>query len=423
MLDGSRHTSFVSDEPIVIPHYVEEEVHIVDPCASLSGLDDVFVIVRTGFNEVHKKLPSLLNTTFPCFKNYGIWSDMEEEFAGHHIGDALDEIDSGLVSEHADFEYYRRLQEQGRGAFSPEEIASWADAPNSKFGRDTPAWKLDKWKFLPIASKAYRQNPTSKWYMFLECDTYIFWNSLLAWLSHIDSSQPYYLGRQMWIAGDLFAYGGAGILISNPAMKRLVERYTDNLETYNDLTLHQWAGDFILARAMDDAGIQLSEVWPTLEGDMPSTLDLKEKSTKGVHLWCYYATTYHHMNPDDIYSYYDFDQTWSSDHHGLPRNGDIFRHLLFPQMTTHKPEWDNLSSDVQSENATFAECREICENKADCVQFSLATRTCKILSTVKLGRQQDPSSEPTDSGWIMERVEAFAKDMDASCAGQDWVMP
>ncbi|KAJ8111198.1 hypothetical protein ONZ43_g5679 [Nemania bipapillata] len=285
-------------------------------------------------------------------KHYGIWSDRDEEFGRQRIANALDEIDSRLLEQHPEFEYYRNLQKQGDGTISSEETASWADAPNTDLGRNTPAWKLDKWKFLPIATKAYRQHPTSKWYMFIECDTYVFWTSLLAYLSKIDASRPYYIGRQMNIAKDVFAYGGAGIIISNVAMEKLVERNAANLETYNKLTINQWAGDYVLSRVMLDAGIQLSEVWPTLEGETPSLLDMKSLSTKGRHIWCYYVATYHHMTPEDIYTYYDFDRSWDLVKYGFPRHGDVFRHVIYPQMKYMVPDWDNLSADLQSENST-----------------------------------------------------------------------
>jgi len=306
-----RHVPFITDRHLPLPHITTgSKPH--DPCSSLGGLEDVFVIVRTGSNEAHKKLPPLLNTTLPCYRHHGIWSDMEEEFAGQHIGNALDELDSGLIAQHPDFEYYRRLQEHGKEGFTSKEIEDWTDAPNTGLGRDVPGWKLDKWKFLPTASKAYRQSPTSKWYVFTECDTYIFWHSLLTWLSHIDASRPYYIGRQMNLGSDKFAYGGAGIIISNPAMKRLVERHENDTRAYNELTLSQWAGDYIISKVMNDAGVELSWAWPTLEGDMPSTLDFKVKPSAGYPLWCYYATTYHHMTPENIYSYYAFDQEWNS---------------------------------------------------------------------------------------------------------------
>ncbi|KAI1427913.1 hypothetical protein F5Y12DRAFT_711545 [Xylaria sp. FL1777] len=425
LLYESRRVSFSADYPVIAPSSVDENGHH-DPCASLGGLEDVFVIVRTGSNEVDEKLPPLINTTLPCFRHYGIWSDLEEDFAGLHIADALDEIDSGLLEHHPDFAYYRFLQEQGKGAVSSDEVVSWANAPNTGLGRDTPAWKLDKWKFLPVARKAYRQNPTRKWYIFIEGDTYIFWTSLLAWLSHIDASRPLYIGRQMNIGSAVFAYGGAGIIVSNPAMEKLIERHAEDRKAYNELTINEWAGDFILSKVMSDAGVKLSPVWPTLEGDMPALMDMKSVTLRGIHLWCYNAATYHHMSPDDIYSYYAFEQRWISTKTKFPRHGDIFRELVFPRMKDQISDWDNLSADVQSEDASFEQCREICENQADCLQFSLTSRTCKTSSSAKLGKEQpqtQDSSDRVDSGWILTRVESFMKKMEASCSGQGWVTP
>ncbi|KAI0533221.1 hypothetical protein GGR58DRAFT_521903 [Xylaria digitata] len=423
VLRASRRGSFITNNSVTIPHSVDDKGR-QDPCASLGGLEDVFVIVRTGSNEVYQKLPPLINTTLPCFRHYGIWSDLEEEFAGIHIADSLDEIDPGLVAQHSDFEYYRYLQEHGREL--ADQVSGWADAPNTGLGRDTPAWKLDKWKFLPVAKKAYRQNPTSKWYIFIEGDTYVLWTSLLAWLSGVDASRPYYIGRQMNIGSEVFAYGGAGIIISNPAMELLVEQHKTDPKGYNDFTINQWAGDFILSKVMSDAGVELSHVWPILEGEMPSTLDLKSVSTKGHRLWCYYAASYHHMTADDIYSYYDFEQRWNSTDRGLPRHGDIFRELVFPQMKDQISDWDNLSADVQSENASFEECREICENQDDCLQFSLTASTCKTSSSATLGKEQlrkHDSDERIDSGWILKRVESFMDDVEATCRGQYWINP
>ncbi|RYC58455.1 hypothetical protein CHU98_g7754 [Xylaria longipes] len=421
-----RQSHHVTDHSVTIPSFLGGKGHQQNPCASLKGIEDVFVIVRTGSNEVQQKLPPFLNTTLPCLPHYGIWSDLEEDFAGYHIGNALDEIEPSLLEHHSDFEYYRHLQKYGREIASSEEATSWTDAPNTGFGRDTPAWKLDKWKFLPVAKKAYRQNPASKWYVFVEGDTYVFWTSLLAWLSKVDASRPYYIGRQMNIGDSVFAYGGAGIIISNAAMEKLVKQYEANTQTYNELTINQWAGDFILAQAMSDAGVQLSPVWPTLEGEMPSALNMESTSTKGRHLWCYNAVTYHHMNPEDIYSYWDFDRSWNSQEQGLPRHGDLFRHMVFPQIKDEKSDWDNLSADEISENASFVECREMCENQADCLQFSLAGSTCKTSKAVKLGKQQIPAQESDErvySGWILGRIGSFMEAMEASCKDEGWIMP
>ncbi|KAI1265023.1 glycosyltransferase family 31 protein [Xylariaceae sp. FL1019] len=401
------------------------------PNISRDGLEDIFVIVRTGSNEVEQKLGYTLNTTLRGVPRYGIWSDLEESYAGHHIENALDEIDPDLVKNHPDFEYYRRLQEHGKDGFSEEELIRWSQAPNSPIGRDTPAWKLDKvdktniWKFLPVAKKAYLRSPSSPWYLFLECDTYVFWDSLLAFLSHFDSNHPFYIGRQLHSGATIFAYGGAGILISNPAMKMLVEHYTSNLQAYNELTIEKWYGDLILAMAMFDAGVDLTDAWPSLEGDMPATLDVASKGA-GHRLWCYYATTYHHMTPKDIVQYQEFEISWRLTNSDFPRTGDVFRHLVHPHMSPEISDWDNFSTQMASENATFEECHQICEEASDCKQFSLSDTTCKTSEVVKLGKNQtseQSSAQPVRSGWIMRRVEALMGATDASCSGQQWKLP
>ncbi|RYP52050.1 hypothetical protein DL768_002733 [Monosporascus sp. mg162] len=398
-------------------------------CASLEGVDDVFVILKTGANEAPEKLPVHLRTTLDCIPHYGIWSDLEENISGHHVSNALDEVDPEVIAGHPDFEYYRRLQEQGRYAFSADEQAKWANAQNTISGRDTPGWKLDKWKFLPLADKAYRQRPEAKWFIFMECDTFIIWKNLLAWLSTMDASKPLYLGHQMRVGDVVFAYGGSGIVISNPAMKALVEHRATNLKFYDDFTGQHWAGDCVLGKAMLDAGVKLTWSWPTLLGDAVSELDFN--STFGnddVHPWCYYATSYHHLSPLEIFQYDGFERKWRKENAStLLRHGDIFRYLVLPKIQPEIADWDNLSADEQnSESGTLADCRSVCENQSDCVQFSLTGRICRTSKIVKLGhdrQQQDLASGRVYSGWMMDRVAAFVDEMDASCRGEDWMLP
>ncbi|KAI0112522.1 hypothetical protein GGR51DRAFT_568643 [Nemania sp. FL0031] len=421
------HSSFKFSVTVAENHHRnQEEMPNEDHCVPLRGLENIFIIIRTGFSEAHRKLTPLIETTLPCLPHYGIWSDLEETYAGQHIANALDEIDPELITSHSDFEYYRRLQEHGENAFSAEELASWKQAPNTDRGRDTPGWKLDKWKFLPLAKKAYSQHPTSPWYMFIECDTFVFWESLLEWLRNFDSTKPLYIGRQMHLGDKVFAYGGAGILISNPGMGMLVARYTSNIELYNTLTINEWAGDYILGKAMSDVGIELFHAWPTLEGDMPATLDFKSTSPAGIHFWCYYATTYHHLTPQDIYDYVELEQSRRFKNRNLLSNGDIFRLVVFPLMKPEVVDWDNLSTDVQNGDLSFNECLKACESKPDCLQFSLSNRTCRTSKVIKLGKerpQERPLDEIVSSGWMIERVIAFMDAMEASCNGRLWTLP
>lgn len=290
---------------------LESEGALEPFCDLLEGLDDVFVVVKTGANEALEKLPVHLRTTLPCIPHYGIWSDLEDDISGHHISDALDEINPEIVANHPDFEYYRQLREEGTGAFSNEQLTAWAGAQNTAMGRDSPGWKLDKWKFLPLVEKAYRQRPEARWFVLVECDTFVIWRNLLAWLSTLDASQPLYLGHEMQTGDVVFAYGGAGIVMSNAAVQKLVEHRAVNKAFYDDYTTHQWAGDCVLGKALADVGVNLKWSRPTLLGDSVATVDFNSTfGSSTARPWCYYATSYHHLTPSDVVQYANFERTW-----------------------------------------------------------------------------------------------------------------
>jgi hypothetical protein len=290
--------------------------HAQASCNSPPGMEDVFVILRTGANEAADKLPIHFNTTLRCLpsRGYGIWSDLREVIGGYLVNNALDEMDPEIVANNPDFEYYRRLQEAGRTSLTAEELHEWATAPNGGTGRDIPGWKLDKWKFVPMAEKAYRQRPDAKWYVFMEGDTYISWGNFLQWLSQIDASKPYYLGREMMIAEDLFAYGGAGFVISQPAMKMLVEYRATKPGIYEELAAQHWAGDCVLGKALKDAGVELSWEGPNFFGSSPFDADYnKVVSSPDHYFWCYPITTYHHVSPLEMDEIFEFEQKWSQE--------------------------------------------------------------------------------------------------------------
>ncbi|KAH8649130.1 hypothetical protein BX600DRAFT_517523 [Xylariales sp. PMI_506] len=396
------------------------------PCDSLKGLEDVFLIVRTGANEAPEKLPAHFDTTLRCLPktSYGIWSDLEEEIGGYHVGNALDEIPGDIIKNNADFAYYRRLQEKGRTAFSSEEIASWATAPNSASGRDTPGWKLDKWKFLPLADKAYRQRPDAKWFIYTECDGYINWTNMLHWLDRLDSSKPYYLGMQMQIGDVVFAYGGASFVISNQAMKKLVNQHATNPGVYEDFTSHHWAGDCVLGKVLKDAGVELSWAWPTFFGDMPFDMDYNATfGAPDVHPWCYNAMTWHHLGPADLQEVAAYEQKWNLEHSKLLRHGDVFRNLVLPKIAPVRESWNNLSADEESSKKSIEACRQACRSQSTCIQFSYeeGTQTCKVSTVLKLGHAE--TKKRVTSGWMMDRIEAFAAEMESQCHGQDWQLP
>lgn len=404
------------------------------PCDSLKGLEDVFLVLRTGVNEALEKLPVHFNTTLRCLSpgGYGIWSDYEEMVGGHHVMNALDRIPQEIVDGHPDFEYYKHLQEKGRGAFSAEELDEWATAPNGASGRDTPGWKLDKWKFLPVVEKAYRQRPDAKWYVFAEGDTYLSWRNLLLWLSKMDASKPLYLGHEMQIGDVIFAHGGSGYVISNPGVKQLLDFVATKPGVYEEFTAGHWAGDCVLGKALDDAGVKLSWQHANLPGESPYNMDYNATfgGSPKRNFWCYYVNAYHHISPHGINEAYRLDQKWGLEHTKPIRYSDVFRQLVQPQLYPRMENWDNQSEDEEGTKETFADCRQACQDDLECFQFMYnpTDSSCKTSATVKLGEKQDrhtKAEERVVSGWMVDRAVKFAKAMDATCKSQsdEWKLP
>jgi hypothetical protein len=105
------------------------------------------------------------------------------------------------------------------------------------------------------------------------------------------------------------------------------------------------------------------------------------------------------------------------------RHSDVFRHFVLPQLAAERVDWDNLSDADETPDTTLEKCRAACVGKADCVQFSFSARTCKMSTFIKLGRSTAGSSERVTSGWLMDRVHSFVREMDASCKNEDFIMP
>lgn len=185
-------------------------------CHFLRGIEDVFVVLKTGATEVQEKLPVHLETTLRCIPNYAVLSDFEETVAGVRTHDTLRNVRNETKMNQPDFGIYNRLKDQGRQGLLPQDRSD--DDVDSPFGKpNNPGWRLDRWKFVPMVDEALKLQPQAKWFVFLEADSYIVWPNVLAWLSRFDFMKPLYIGSPMQIGDIVFAYSGSGIILSNPA--------------------------------------------------------------------------------------------------------------------------------------------------------------------------------------------------------------
>ena len=237
---------------------MKEEDQICDSFPS-HMLSQVQVILKIGASEPADRVDTQISTVTRCISNLLIVSDMESELHGHRVHDVLADLPESVWSNEADLEAYEALK-QGR-----------VKSVNNQQG-----WNLDRMKFLPMLERAYDVNPTAKWYVFLESDTYYVWDNLFRLLDQFDPTVPLYFGSPSPGKPDegettWFAYGGSGYIISAAALQKLVYRETGAFREYIQPSLSaQYAdlirgtdcGDTVVGWALYQKGINLSGAFP-----------------------------------------------------------------------------------------------------------------------------------------------------------------
>lgn len=158
-----------------------------------------------------------------------------------------------------------------------------------------------------MVQETLRYNNRAKWYVFMEADTYFSWPTLMQWLAHFDPSKPHYIGTETQIADVIFAHGGSGFIVSNPAMQRVSDDYADRTVELNEYTDAHWAGDCVLGKVLADVGVPLHFSWPILQNSNVGELD---EFTRSFYRqpWCFPAVAFHHLAPRDIEYLWNFER-------------------------------------------------------------------------------------------------------------------
>lgn len=391
--------SSTNSTPIELPLATE-------PCRQLLGADDVLVIVKTGASALRERLPVHFQTTLHCIQHYVIFSDMEEEFEGHYIHDVLSGVSAEMKKSAPEFNFYRDLHE------NQDRLTEFM-RQNATAQRK--AWHLDKWKFLPAVEKALQAKPDAKWFMFMEADTFLVWSNLLKWLAKLDWRRPYFLGQPVTMEGQLFAYGGAGWLLSRPAIQQMADHMASRNSEYEYFTNGTSFGDLILGYVLEQAGVGLTGAWPLIQRETPSTMEY----TRDV--WCHPAVTFHHIDALEIKSIWDLEQRWIANMQGPLVHFDIFNHLIYPLLATKIVDWDNFSDGEEkflTPNEGFEDCKLHCEEDMHYMQFRFTPKKCTLSHSITLGWKADRSMDSM-SGWMMERItQAIAS---VRCEGSKWI--
>lgn len=172
---------------------------------------------------------------------------------------------------------------------------------------------------MPMINSTLERYPDKRWYVFIEADSFLLWSMLLQYLSLLDHTEPYYIGAGTCMGNQLFAHGGSGFVVSQPAMLLATQHYSANKAETESLTEQQWAGDYVLGKTFGEAGVSCTDAWPHFQGDYPGLVayagpDGRYGPAAWLREWCVPTISYHHMSSDMITSIWDFEQEWIRAH-------------------------------------------------------------------------------------------------------------
>jgi hypothetical protein len=154
-----------------------------------------------------------------------------------------------------------------------------------------------------MMNRTLHEYPLKKWYVFVETDTFLFWHSLLEYLSRLEWQKPHYLGAQINIGDIAFAHGGAGFVASRPAMEQVVGMFAARQKEWEDFTDGHWAGDCVLGKAFKDSGTRLLGAFPIFQGDPVGNMNYATNN-----MWCGPTVSYHHSSPSIVRDLFEFQE-------------------------------------------------------------------------------------------------------------------
>ncbi|KAF6822466.1 hypothetical protein CMUS01_11071 [Colletotrichum musicola] len=411
-----------------------------DPiCDSFPDTSNILVIMKTGATESFDKVPTQLMTMLKCLPEFFIFSDLDQTIANYHVRDSLDTVLPEAMDGNKDFDLYRRQKACQADQQSCNKLAESKDE----------GWNLDKYKNVHIAEKTYHMRPNYDWYIYIDADTYVLWPTLVQWLKKLNPKNKHYLGSVTMIRNFVFGHGGSGYIVSQAAMHDMIHGKEKVGNQWDVRASKECCGDYIFALAMkDNADVNVHNVWPTINGEKPFTLPY------GPTHWCHPIVTMHHMNAEEISSFWEYEHKRYSDP-SLPnpppvtRIKDIYHEFFAPKMVPERADWDNLADDrfyldesadkhedwqlnrakkddlspVEKEaHLSFGHCRKACEADKSCFSFQYKDGVCGFSWAFKLGHPVKKASQEEKrrmSGWDVRKINSWIEKQ-GECGPVKW---
>ena len=235
-------------------------------------------------------------------------------------------------------------------------------------------------------------------------------------------------------------------------MRHFVKSYEERYESeWEARVASSCCGDQALGEAMRASRVEFYAV----EGMVGEEREGVEWSQRG---WCVPVVTWRGLGEEESGAFYKEQEKWTAKW-GWEKpvlHRDVFREAVMPLLEEEKAEWDNGSKDsvikgepkdeenhdipapsrgkrdadtvsttLQHAVLSPANCRNLCKQTEDCVQWkhSSAERgACHLSRRIRLGKQSKNAGGEKGqwtSGWIMERVKKATEEW-GGCEKVEW---
>ncbi|KAK0111531.1 hypothetical protein ONS95_001885 [Cadophora gregata] len=389
-------------------------------CSNLTGFDRIAITVRTGATEAAEKVPVQLRTSLRCVpvENILWFSDMNQDVGSHKLHDALDTIEPSVRDGNSDFDIYRKQQELQDPILIASQLRTMKDPSDSE---NLAAWKLDKYKNIHIVEKSWALKPNMDWYFNIDADTYVVWSSLLSWLPNLNSAKKSFIGAKTYDSGHAFAHGGSGLLLSKAASRDLAVVYNGTAARWDSKMDKIRYGDALLALALQEYGIPVTNSFPMFNGETPSTLWFHP----GV--WCMPIVTLHHISTPESEQMKAFEEK-RPDQNAPLLYSELFKGMVFDMIPDHNLEdWDNRSEgEIVPDIASAEDCTLACAKQPDCMQTLYKENICTLgkLEEIVFGRKHEVEDGETKwrSSWNKTRIADWGS-RQSKCEKLTWPKP
>lgn len=315
------------------------------------------------------------------------------------------------------------------------------------------AMKRKIWKMHQESRSQF--NSLTRWFVFIDTDTFIEWENLLVLLSHLDNAKPIYIGSPVWLPKLQFAHGGSAYVLSHGAMKALNTPEIGDEEQllYSQFGFNTTAlccGDEALARVLKSRGVSLKGYWPMFNGEVPTAVSF------GKDLWCEPVISLHHLSGEDMQDLWQWIEKWKHRTTSMvgssfsldfqpffPRKiaasrtislttkqqpflfKDLFQYVA-PQIISSRKDWDGIHDSMKifprytASHTSFENCKAACERDNSCFQFVYDGTTCALSNHIRLGGKRPPEENRAyRSGWMIERIRDWTTK--THCASAHWL--